>query len=47
MSSGLANTDDRPVRAVGAEAEFVRTDVRIEEDVRNLVDQTVKLPSPT
>jgi NAD(P)-dependent dehydrogenase (short-subunit alcohol dehydrogenase family) len=30
------------LRAVGAEAEFVRTDVRVEEDVRNLVDQTVK-----
>ncbi len=28
--------------ALGAEAEFVRTDVRVEEDVRNLVDQTVK-----
>ena len=30
------------LRALGAEAEFVRTDVRVEEDVRNLVDQTVK-----
>ncbi len=29
------------MRALGAEAEFVRTDVRIEEDVRNLVDRTV------
>jgi NAD(P)-dependent dehydrogenase (short-subunit alcohol dehydrogenase family) len=29
------------LRALGAEAEFVRTDVRAEEDVRNLVDQTV------
>jgi NAD(P)-dependent dehydrogenase (short-subunit alcohol dehydrogenase family) len=30
------------LRALGAEAEFVRTDVRVEEDVRNLVDETVK-----
>ena len=30
------------LRALGAEAEFVRTDVRVEEDVHNLVDQTVK-----
>ena len=30
------------LRALGAEAEFVRTDVRIEEDVRHLVEQTVK-----
>jgi NAD(P)-dependent dehydrogenase (short-subunit alcohol dehydrogenase family) len=30
------------LRALGAEAEFVRADVRIDEDVRNLVDQTVK-----
>ena len=30
------------LRALGAEAEFVRTDVRVEEDVRNLVEQTVK-----
>jgi NAD(P)-dependent dehydrogenase (short-subunit alcohol dehydrogenase family) len=30
------------LRALGAEAEFVRADVRVEEDVRNLVDQTVK-----
>jgi NAD(P)-dependent dehydrogenase (short-subunit alcohol dehydrogenase family) len=30
------------LRALGAEAEFVRTDVRVEKDVRNLVDQTVK-----
>jgi len=30
------------LKALGAEAEFVRTDVRVEEDVRNLVDQTVK-----
>src|SRR6202521_3706330 len=29
------------LRALGAEAEFVRTDVRVEEDVRNLVDKTV------
>src|SRR5260370_28187752 len=30
------------LRALGAEAEFVRAYVRVEEDVRNLVDQTVK-----
>jgi NAD(P)-dependent dehydrogenase (short-subunit alcohol dehydrogenase family) len=30
------------LRGLGAEAIFVRTDVRKEEDVRNLVDQTVK-----
>src|SRR5580658_3006475 len=30
------------LRQLGAEAEFVRSDVRHEEDVRNLVDQTVK-----
>jgi NAD(P)-dependent dehydrogenase (short-subunit alcohol dehydrogenase family) len=29
------------LRALGAEAEFVRADVRHEEDVRNLVDKTV------
>jgi NAD(P)-dependent dehydrogenase (short-subunit alcohol dehydrogenase family) len=29
------------IRAAGAEAEFVRADVRHEEDVRKLVDQTV------
>jgi NAD(P)-dependent dehydrogenase (short-subunit alcohol dehydrogenase family) len=30
------------MRKLGAEAEFVRTDVRKDDDVRNLVDQTVK-----
>ena len=30
------------LRELGAEAEYVRADVRIEEDVRNLVDQTMK-----
>src|ERR1700694_5764959 len=30
------------VQGLGAEAIFVRTDVRKDEDVRNLVDQTVK-----
>jgi NAD(P)-dependent dehydrogenase (short-subunit alcohol dehydrogenase family) len=30
------------LQALGAEAIFVRTDVRREEDVRNLVDETVK-----
>jgi NAD(P)-dependent dehydrogenase (short-subunit alcohol dehydrogenase family) len=29
------------LRALGAEAEFVRSDVRHEDDVRNLIDQTV------
>ena len=29
------------LRALGAEAEFVRADVRHEEDMRNLVDKTV------
>src|SRR5579859_8072604 len=29
------------LRAFGAEAEFIRADVRHEEDVRNLVDRTV------
>ncbi len=30
------------LRESGAEAEYVRADVRIEEDVHNLVDQTIK-----
>src|SRR5712672_938363 len=30
------------LRKLGAEAEFVRADVRHEDDVRNLVDQTVE-----
>jgi len=30
------------LQALGAEAIFVRTDVRNEDDIRNLVDQTVK-----
>jgi NAD(P)-dependent dehydrogenase (short-subunit alcohol dehydrogenase family) len=30
------------IRKLGAEAEFIRSDVRKDEDVRNLVDQTVK-----
>src|ERR1700682_1770914 len=29
------------IRKIGAEAEFVRADVRREEDVRNLIDKTV------
>ena len=29
------------LRAIGAEAEFIRADVRHENDVRNLVDNTV------
>ncbi len=28
--------------ALGAKAEFIRADVRSEDDVRNLVDQTIK-----
>src|SRR5580698_9355001 len=31
----------RELRATGAEAEFVRADVRHEDDVKNLVDKTV------
>jgi len=30
------------LRELGAEAEYVRADVRLEEDVHNLVDQTIK-----
>jgi NAD(P)-dependent dehydrogenase (short-subunit alcohol dehydrogenase family) len=30
------------LRTIGAEAEFIQTDVRREDDVRDLVDQTVK-----
>jgi len=30
------------LRAVGAEAEYIRADVRHEDDVRGLVDRTVK-----
>src|ERR1700692_737561 len=30
------------LRALGAEAEFVRTDVRHEEDVRTLIDRAVE-----
>src|SRR5260370_16260279 len=30
------------LQGLGAEAMFVRTDVRKDEDVRNLVDQTIK-----
>src|SRR5258708_7644403 len=30
------------IRKIGAEAEFVRADVRREEDVRNLIDKTVE-----
>src|SRR4029077_1093532 len=30
------------IRKIGAEAEFVRADVRSEEDVRNLIDKTVE-----
>jgi NAD(P)-dependent dehydrogenase (short-subunit alcohol dehydrogenase family) len=31
------------LRALGADAQFVHADVRVEDDVRNLIDQTVKL----
>jgi len=30
------------IRGLGAEAEYVRADVRIEEDVHNLVDETIR-----
>jgi NAD(P)-dependent dehydrogenase (short-subunit alcohol dehydrogenase family) len=30
------------LRALGAEAEFVRADVRLEDDVRNLVGKSVE-----
>jgi NAD(P)-dependent dehydrogenase (short-subunit alcohol dehydrogenase family) len=44
--SGRRDTEGRELaaelRALGAEAEFINADVRNEEDVRNLVDQTVK-----
>src|SRR5580658_5304330 len=30
------------IRKKGAEAEFIRADVRLEEDVRNLIDKTVE-----
>ena len=33
------------LRALGAEAEFIRTDVRVDEDIRNLVDQSVRFSS--
>src|SRR5258706_4108401 len=32
----------REIRKAGAEAEFIRADVRREEDVRNLIDKTVE-----
>jgi NAD(P)-dependent dehydrogenase (short-subunit alcohol dehydrogenase family) len=45
--SGRRDTEGRELvrelRALGANAEFVQADVRVEEQVRNLVDQTVKL----
>ena len=31
----------RELRATGAEAEFVQTDLRHEEEVKNLVDKTI------
>ena len=34
------------LRALGAEVEFVRTDVRVEEDVRTLVDETSQALRP-
>src|SRR6202035_5427504 len=30
------------IRTTGVEAEFIRADVRLEEDVRNLIDKTVE-----
>jgi len=45
--SGRRDTEGRglvrELRALGADAQFVHADVRVEEDVRNLIDQTVKL----
>jgi NAD(P)-dependent dehydrogenase (short-subunit alcohol dehydrogenase family) len=44
--SGRRDTEGRELvrelRALGADAQFVHADVRVEDDVRNLVDQTVK-----
>ena len=44
--SGRREEDGRKLEAalrkLGVEAEFIRADVRHEEDVRNLVDQTVE-----
>jgi NAD(P)-dependent dehydrogenase (short-subunit alcohol dehydrogenase family) len=44
--SGRRDTEGRELvkelRALGANAEFIRADVRVEEQVRNLVDQTVE-----
>ncbi len=34
------------LRALGAEAEFIRADVRHESDVQNLVDKTVASTTP-
>src|ERR1700722_10391311 len=43
--SGRRDTEGRALaqelRALGANAEFIHADVRVEEEVRNLVDQTV------
>jgi len=39
-AAGLALAAE--LRALGAQAEFIRADVRFEADVRNLVEQTVK-----
>jgi NAD(P)-dependent dehydrogenase (short-subunit alcohol dehydrogenase family) len=43
--SGRRDTEGRALaqelRALGANAEFIRADVRVEEEVRNLIDQTV------
>jgi NAD(P)-dependent dehydrogenase (short-subunit alcohol dehydrogenase family) len=45
--SGRRDTEGRELvrelRALGADAQFVHADVRVEEDVRNLIDRTVEL----
>jgi NAD(P)-dependent dehydrogenase (short-subunit alcohol dehydrogenase family) len=40
--SGARETLATELRALGVEAEFIRADVRHEDEVRTLVDQTVK-----
>jgi NAD(P)-dependent dehydrogenase (short-subunit alcohol dehydrogenase family) len=44
--SGRCETEGQDLaaelKALGAKAEFIRADVRFEDDVRNLVDQTIK-----
>jgi NAD(P)-dependent dehydrogenase (short-subunit alcohol dehydrogenase family) len=44
--SGRRDEEDQKlvseIRKAGAEAEFIHADVRLEEDVRNLIDKTVE-----